>query len=60
VKVKVLRGFCLETGRDVFPGEEIDMEKAKALVEINKGRVKPLEDARERVVEDRDPKTHRR
>ena len=60
MKVKVLRGFCLETGRDVFPGDVIDMEKAKALVEINKGRVKPLEEARERVVEDRDPKTHRR
>lgn len=60
MKVKVLRGFCLESGRDVFPGAVIDMEKAKALVEINKGRVKPLEEARERIVEDRDPKTHRR
>lgn len=60
MKVKVLRGFCLESGKNVFPGEVIEMEKAKALVEVHKGRVKPIEEPRERVIEDRDPKTHRR
>jgi hypothetical protein len=55
MKVRVLREFDFGT-RHVKPGDIVDMPKATALAEINKGRVAPVEDTGDRKVDHRDPK----
>lgn len=42
MKVKILRGFCLGAGRDVFPGDEIEMDDALAAHYIGRGKAEAL------------------
>jgi len=39
MKVKVLRGVRLESGKDVFPGEEIELSEQEAKVLAQRGAV---------------------
>jgi hypothetical protein len=44
VRVRVVRAFCLGGGRDVFPGDVIDLEDHRARQKQREGFVKPIED----------------
>jgi len=43
-KYKVLRGFCLGAGKDVHPGEEIELTPERAELFIRQGRIKLVTD----------------
>lgn len=38
VKVKILRGFCLGQGVDVYPGDVVELPKTTAAIEVHRGR----------------------
>ncbi len=40
--VKVLRGFCLGNGRDVYPGDTAEIDDHRAPLLIAQGKVRPL------------------
>jgi hypothetical protein len=44
VRVRVLRGFCLGAGRDVYPGDTIELESTRAALKAHEGFVKLIED----------------
>ena len=41
MKYIVLRGFCLGAGRDVYPGDVIDLDDKTAPYHLARGKVKP-------------------
>ncbi len=51
VKVRIVRGFCVATGRDVFPGDVVELNEAEARLRIAQGKATPVEKAAS--VEDR-------
>jgi hypothetical protein len=55
MKVKVLASFCVSEGREALPGDIINLPTGRALIEIQRGRVKALEEPAERQIENRDP-----
>lgn len=44
VKVRIVRGFCVATGRDVFPGDVVDLNEAEARLRIFQGKATAVED----------------
>lgn len=42
MKYTVLRGFCLGGGKDVHPGEEIELTPERAELLVRQGRIKPV------------------
>jgi hypothetical protein len=42
MKYKVLRGFCLGGGKDVFPGQEIELTPERAALFVRQGRLEPV------------------
>lgn len=43
-KYTVLRGFCLGAGKDVHPGEEIELTPERAELFVRQGRIKLVTD----------------
>lgn len=41
MRYQVLRGFCLGGGRDVYPGDIIDLDDKAAKYLLARGKVKP-------------------
>lgn len=41
MKYIVLRGFCLGAGRDVYPGDVIDLDDKNAAYHLARGKIKP-------------------
>jgi hypothetical protein len=44
MKYKVLRGFCLGGGKDVYPGETIDISDKDAAEPLASRKIAPLEE----------------
>lgn len=42
MKVTVLRGFCIGGGKDVQPGDEIDLPEKEALLKTKQGKVRDI------------------
>ncbi|QOX78738.1 hypothetical protein FY034_07280 [Trichlorobacter lovleyi] len=42
MKYKVLRGFCLGRGKDVFPSQEIELDPKLAELYLRQGRIAPI------------------
>ncbi len=42
MKYKVLRGFCLGAGKDVYPGDVIDLDDKSAPYHLARARVVPF------------------
>ena len=38
-KYRILRGFAIETGRDVFPGDVVDLTPEKARIYLPNGKL---------------------
>ena len=49
VKVRIVRGFCIAAGRDVFPGDVVELNEAEARLRIAQGKATALEDKPEEV-----------
>jgi len=47
MKVLITRGFCLGHGIDVFPGDTVEVEDAKALLLIRQGRAEEAPEGEE-------------
>jgi hypothetical protein len=44
LKVRIVRGFCIGTGRDVFPGDVVELNEAEARLRIAQGKATAVED----------------
>lgn len=42
MKVKIIRGFCLGAGKDVYPGDEIEVDDRVAAYYIASGKAEPV------------------
>lgn len=47
MKLLITRGFCLGHGIDVFPGDTVEVEAAKALLLIRQGRAEEAPEGEE-------------
>jgi hypothetical protein len=45
LKLRIVRGFCVAAGRDVFPGEVVEIAEAEARLRIAQGKATPVEKA---------------
>lgn len=43
IKVRIMRGFCLGGGRDVFPGAVVELPENEARLRIVQGKAAPYE-----------------
>jgi hypothetical protein len=43
LKVRIVRGFCIGTGRDVFPGDVVELTEAEARLRISQGKATAIE-----------------
>ena len=42
MKVIITRGFCAGNGKDVYPGDEIEMPEKEALLKIKQGKARDV------------------
>ena len=45
MKFRVLTGFCIETGKDVSPGDIVELDSRFAVGWVQAGRLEPVVDA---------------
>jgi hypothetical protein len=45
MKYRVLRGFCIGAGKDVYPPEVIEMEEREGSIYVFQGRLEPVKEA---------------